>query len=85
MGAASNEVVEVPFPVGSPLLVGAGVEGAASDEVCAEMSVAQVRKMLMSSRRIKNDILAVGTTATTNDSNERDRFTGISKDGPDNV
>jgi hypothetical protein len=64
--------VEVPFPVGSLVLVGGGVDGAVADEDCAEMSVAKVRKILMSSMRIEKDILAVGgdsnnerTTATS--------------------
>jgi hypothetical protein len=56
--------VEGPLPRGGIVLVGGGVDGA-SDVVCAEMSVAKVRKMLMSSRRIENDMLAWVATATT--------------------
>ena len=44
----------MPLREGRILLVGGGVDGA-PDEVCAVMSVANVRKMLMSSRRIEND------------------------------
>ena len=48
------------------LLVGGGVDGAADgDAVCAEMSVATVRKLLMSSRGIESYILAWAATATT--------------------
>jgi hypothetical protein len=78
--------VDVPFPLGGLLLVGGEVDGA-SDAACAEMSVAKVRKMLMSSRRIVNDMLAKDDCGNDNDNegNERDSRTGISEHGPSNV
>jgi hypothetical protein len=76
------------------VLVGGGVDGtltdedAFTDEDFAEMSVAKVRKMLTSSRRIENDILAVGGDSNnerTNDSNERASRTSNSRSGPNDV
>ena len=59
------------------LLEGGGVDGA-PEEVCAVMSVAKLRKMLMSSRRIENDdMFGSGFKTKTNgrqvDSNDSDK------------